>query len=374
MHKNEDTRTIIFPNQDDLETLLHDGSYISARHKLNESGIFLGCQRDDFHVYMSRFVFEKSFYAALCGHAKRKQGGISLSGLRTSQGELELIRKQFIECRKRPALLHEINHYPKIVQVSTIQGDSFTANLEYTIMNYNASAMYRRDNRALQILVQKLPNNDIEIYGDPQSAQDSVIIRDVATEIFKTLSYEITPLSLDPLVSAENKVEFFDSILKKKSKDWHIDEVCGLSIRIDKHDDDDDESGFDLVDKSTQILNRAVLEGKGLRDHNIVQGLLKDGYFFYTATIWVIPEKASDYKLKIRIEFKKRPSIPVITAEVARLYHTDGDTESWDKVSVPKELGQSCVRYFWDLIYDEYAKKLKSLTANAKTIQKNSNI
>lgn len=366
---NDETSTIIFPNQDDLETLIHDGSYISARDKLNESGVFLGCSKDKFHFYMSRFVFEKPFYAALCGQAKRKQSGISLSGLRTSNGELDLIRKQLLESRDSSVMLHKINHYPDIIQVSTIEDDYFTAVLRYTIMNYNASAMYRRDDRSLQITIQKLSNNDIEIYGDPQSAQDSVIIRDVATEIFKTLNYEITPLSLDPLGTAENKVDFFDNILKKKSQDWHIDEVCGLSIRIDKPDDDNEESGIELADDNTQILNRAVLEGKGLRDHDIVKGLLTGGYFFYTATIWVIPEEATNYKLKVRIEFKKRPSIPIITAEVARLYSANG-SEVWDKVSVPKDLGQRCVRYFWDLIYEEYAKKMKSLTSNAKKIIK----
>lgn len=361
-----------FLSSTDLDYLIHEGYYGSTKCLLSDNGVFISCRKDKLHNFLSRYVFGENFYSNIITQAKQKHYGVSLSGLRVKKGELEKLHSKMCEVRKDSSILNKIRYNPKVIQVSPIRDREFRVTIEYVIVNYKVAAQFRKDKYEIEMVVKQRSDSTIEIYGDPKSSQDSMLIRDVATEIFGEVGLAVKDLQFDNL-SSKDKVEFFDIILKKKSPDWFLDEVCGLSIRIDKDgnsssDDGEDEEEF-LGADDTRALSRVILEGKKLRSHHIVENLLKDDYYFYTATVWVVPAKQTNYKLKIRIEFKKRPNIPIITAESAQRYNSD--TDLWEKDSIPTNLAKNCVRFFWDLIYDEYDKIMVAKLEKSKSLTKN---
>lgn len=353
----------VFPRKADLEGIVSDGCYSSVRALLQEQGVFLACKQEDFSAHLNRFVMGEEFYQEAFGQFERVHHGMALTGIRFRTKDAGGLADQL---RLKKGKLLSTKYAPRLVSVDgpNSQGET-VCTIQYEKMNPRFAAYRRREIHEVELILRVINGGIIEMSSMPRSNTDSLVVRDVAMDIMETNKGELFDMNITRF-AADDRVALFDNLIKDDaSRAWRIDEVCGLSVRSANIGESDER----ILDESeTRVLHSAVLEGKGLREHKIVKDLIKEHFYFNSATLWTWKEN-SNLQIRLRIDFKQKPHVLVVTAESAReIRETEGGGEKWETISVSREMGQWCTRWYWDLVHTQFEEQLATVKARAKHV------
>jgi hypothetical protein len=353
-----------YPRESDLEALIEEGCFNSLKDLLRQEGVFLIAHKNEYHKLLKRYMFGQDIYSKIFKQLSRKHHGITLSGLRFTSPEDIDIHKTFTNARNSDSSLMRGKYVPVVTQVGQKkENGEFEVSIQYERINSKFTAFKRREKHQLTICVIPLDNNIVEVCGNPISSPESIIIRDVATNIFKKHDIDFQPFGLHSL-DIKTRVELFDDIIRVNTKrEWKIEEVCGLGIKTDFDDE------IELESDNTNVLSKAILEGKRLRGHKIVKDLVTDNYYFNSLSVWV--SNSPSLKVKLKIEFKENPKVLLVKAEEAKEYRRTADNnDEWVSRAVPDIRGKSCIRYFWNLVHELHKKYLEESRAKAKQVKR----
>lgn len=353
----------VFPRKADLEGIVSDGCYSSVRALLQEQGAFLACKQEDFSEHLSRFVMGEEFYQEAFGQFERVHHGMALTGIRFRTKDASGLVDQL---RLKKGVLLSTKYGPRLVSVDgpNSQGET-VCSIQYEKMNPRFAAYRRREIHEVDLILRIIDGGIVEVSSMPRSNTDSLVVRDVAMDIMETNKGDLFDMNITRF-AAEDRVELFDNLIKDKaSRAWRIDEVCGLSVRSANIGEGDEKI---LDDSDTRVLHSAVLEGKGLREHQIVKDLINEHFYFNSATLWTWMGNIN-LQIRLRIDFKQKPHVLVVTAETAReIREAEGGAEKWETIAVSREMGQQCARWYWDLVHTQFEEQLATVKARAKHV------
>lgn len=355
-----------FPRRSDIETLLDDGSYKEIVSILAEQGVFILGRKQGTPDHIVRFLFGESFYEKAFSTLSRSAYGISITGQRaTLPPSIDLLSFFQSQIEAQP-LDHK--YEPKIINV-TEKSNSINISIQYTKINPRFSEYRRRDLYQIEVVLNNISPTEIEFTTYPKTSTDSLVARDVILASLDKI--RSTPKNIDiEDLPVKNRVEIFDKILNSSPKSsWRVKEVCGLTIRSGSSEYEGSESDeINIPDSDVQLLQSAILEGKNLRDHKIVQDLLKENYYFSAASVWALKQgiKGSLNEYKVRIEFKKKPQVLIVSVSESRAPNTANDSMEYS--AVPEEIGRESIMFFWNLVHQVYTDCITNVSKTAKSV------
>lgn len=358
-----------FPRRSDIETLLEDGNSRSILSALAGQGVFLLGKKKQIPKLITRYAFGEDFYKVAFSTLIKAAYGVSISGVRSnipdSVNLLELLQEE--QEISRPDHKYE----PFVLNV-TEKDEVVNLKVQYTKLNARFADFRRRDTYQIDMQVSKVSDEVTEFRSYPKNTTDSLVARDIVHSILKRAKCEPLEIDLENL-SVKSRVNLFDKILVSvPSAKWRVEEVCGLTVRAgepDNSEENDIEDGStELPEEKVRMLQSAILEGANLRDHKIVDDLLKDEFYFSAATVWVSRPglKGSLTRYRVRIEFKKRPSVLVVNISDSKT--PDDVTDRWDYEAVSDEVGRDVIQYFWNLVQSLFSDFVEKEKAGARTI------
>lgn len=116
--------------------------------------------------------------------------------------------------------------------------------------------------------------------------------------------YELQSITLDKLTD-ENKIKFYDEMIKYRYSDWRIDDIKGIDVKkneepIDSDDEEDEAEENTKIINSQELLgiNSAVFKGNSIRDAGIVKTFQEQGFCFTS--------------MKIKYSYNKKPQSFVV--------------------------------------------------------------
>lgn len=353
----------VFPRKADLEGIVSDGCYSSVRGLLQKQGVFLACKQADFTEHLCRYVMGEEFYQEAFGQFERAHHGVSLTGIRFRTVDADGLTEQL---RSKKGVLLKTKYGPRLVSVDgPNESGEIACTIQYEKLNPRFAAYRRRERHEVDILFRVISDGIVEVSSTPRSNTDSLVIRDVAMDIMTMNKGELVDMNITRF-AADDRVELFDSLIKDKaSREWRIDEVCGLSVRSANIGEGDERV---LDESETRVLHSAVLEGKGLREHKIVKDLIKEHFYFNSATLWTWMGNIN-LQIRLRIDFKQKPHVLIVTAEAAReIREAESGSEKWETITISREMGQQCARWYWDLVHTKFEEQLAATRARAKHV------
>jgi len=358
-----------FPRRSDIETLLEDGSAKSILSALASQGVFLLGKKKQIPKLITRYAFGEDFYKKAFSTIIKATYGVSISGLRSNIPDSIDLHELLQEEQERYNPEHK---YEPFVLNVTQKNENINLTVQYTKLNARFADFRRRDTYQIVLQASKLSNGITEFRSYPKNTTDSLVARDIVQSILKKANCDPLEINLENL-SVKSRVDLFDKILASEPEDgWRVDEVCGLTVRAGESNDADDndleKGSVDLPEEKVRMLQSAILEGANLRDHKIVVDLLKEEYYFSAATVWVSQPGVggSLTRYRIRIEFKKRPSVLVVN--VSECKKPDEVKEKWEYEAVSDAIGKSVIKYYWDRVHTLFSELIEKEKGTARTI------
>jgi hypothetical protein len=356
--------TDVLPGVGDLQGLVDEVGVQEIRNLLKHEGIFISCQKDKLADLLSRYYLSKEFYKEAFNRISQKEYGMAFTGIRMHCDNLDEFYT-FISENKNEDLINS-KYRPRFVSVDRVSETKLQVGIQYERINPRFTSFHRKE--TYNVKAEMNLNNGVAEIGAFQSAStDSVVVRDLAHYLAKSVKSELVTIDVTSL-PVPRRVDLFDTLLKDDTRfEWRIDECCGLSIR-NGSDEDDERS---LSASQTQILHSAILDGENLRDHKIVKELVSETYFFSSASFWTYQNSSRNYHVRIKVDFKQNPTVLVVTAESAREY-SDTDSGKHEVKIVDKEIGGRCVRYFWDKVHDLFRAQYEHSQKSSKSVARKS--
>ncbi|MBU0966843.1 MAG: hypothetical protein KKA54_10760 [Proteobacteria bacterium] len=359
-----------FPRRSDVETLLEDGSYKEIVSIFAEQGVFLLGRKQIMPDLMTRFAFGEDFYERVFSTLSKATYGISITGLRVSMPSginlLTFLQEQ-IESQQP-----EHKYEPKITQVFE-QSKNVLAKIQYTKLNPRFSEYRRRDIYQIEVSASKINEDEVEFRTYPKTSTDSLVARDVIIASLDKINCVPNSMDLEEL-PVQSRVDLFDQILRgTPGAIWRVDEVCGLTVRAGTPSsgaDNDSDVEQSLDESDVRMLQSAILEGKNLRDHKIVQELLNDEFYFSAATFWASKPGVGGSldQYKVRIEFKKKPQVLVVNVSDSR--SPNADNESWEFQDLSPNIGRETIEYFWNEVHLKYTGCRERIAEGARRVRR----
>lgn len=123
------------------------------------------------------------------------------------------------------------------------------------------------------------------------------------------------------MLTAKNKVEFFDRVAAYGFKLWQLKTITGITVKqgLFEDDEDDAEVVVDEEDSSTLTgISQAVLNGNGLRTNEFVQESIKNGYYI-SAMKYRYEHKMDTTEFAIILSFKNQD----LRVDIDKTYNED---------------------------------------------------
>jgi hypothetical protein len=362
-----------FPRRSDIETLLEDGNSKTILSALAGQGVFLLGKKKQIPKLITRFAFGEDFYKKAFSTLIKAAYGISISGVRSNIPESINLLELFQE---EQGIYRPDHKYEPFVLNVTQKNEIINIKVQYTKLNARFADFRRRDTYQIDLQVKKVSDNTTEFRSYPKNTTDSLVARDIVHSILKRAHCDPLEMDLENL-SIKSRVDLFDKILVSESgAEWRVEEVCGLTVRAGESDNpeenDLEDGSTELPEEKVRMLQSAILEGANLRDHKIVFDLLKDDFYFSAATAWVSKPgiKGSLTRYRIRIEFKKRPSVLVVNVSDCKT--PDDVKEKWDYETVSDEIGKEVIQFFWNQVHSLFSEFVDKEKGSArKVVRKN---
>lgn len=169
--------------------------------------------------------------------------------------------------------------------------------------------------------------------------------------------FQTEKISLDRLTIA-NKIDFFDQLMKKKYKEWKLDDIKGIDVERKEEElqqeELDDEEGSILPNELAGI-KKAVFKGNSLRSTGIVKQFEKQGFYFTAMRFKYTLNKTTESFI-IDINFK---GIDNVKIDIVKNFERD-EKDKDSIVIFPQYQQEEIISEFQDAVYKVYKSIIKS--------------
>lgn len=162
--------------------------------------------------------------------------------------------------------------------------NDLTVRLVYKRKLPGKNRLLSEEERHIKIVVRKYDDKKVSIDIRHTSSFDAQKAIDLLQQIANAADdadMNLSHVNLD-LLSAKNKVAFFDRLAATDFGDWRLSTITGITVKKGSLSGDEDEVTELTEDGDTTGalagINQAVLNGQGLRSNSFVQGSLDQGY------------------------------------------------------------------------------------------------
>lgn len=352
------------PDEADYRSLIEEVGSDVVRRRLREQGVFVAGPSDELARFVSRFIFPDTWYAQLFKVMEPEHNHTTLTGVRGSGLGLEELAEM---ARSRIGKDIQLKH-PAVITSVVYQPDQNEAvvSVSYRRRRPKRSKFYQSEPLTMDIICQSLVPGVVEMCSYTEVPTDPLILREVSEHVLGDAGAQLHVLDIEAL-DAQKRVSLFDTIIDEMgTNSWRVQDVVELTITrerstpapeveeefTDEPVDDDDGDSRSLTAEETKILRTAILEGRNLRQLDLVAQLVEDGYYFSGMEFWAFnpsPVRPRAEEVKVRIDFKKRPKALVVHASKTRIFLTDGKPE--ESSAIPSELTKEVVRHFWNQVH-----------------------
>lgn len=165
--------------------------------------------------------------------------------------------------------------------------------------------------------------------------------------------FNIEYLTLDKL-SKENKIKFFDELIKYNHTNWKLEDIKGVDFKKDEADIDDEQEEVVSSDDLAGI-NSAIFKGSSIRDSGIVKKFEEQGFYF-TSMKFKYSYNATVDSFIIDINFKGTDNIKI---DIVKTYERDENDR--DLITVlPVSEQEEIILAFQEASYNVYNKLINS--------------
>lgn len=166
-------------------------------------------------------------------------------------------------------------------------------------------------------------------------------------------SFNIEYLTLDKL-SKENKIKFFDELIKYTHTNWKLEDIKGVDFKKDEEDIYDEQEEVVSSDDLAGI-NSAIFKGSSIRDSGIVKKFEEQGFYF-TSMKFKYSYNTTVDSFIIDINFKGTDNIKI---DIVKTYEKDENDR--DLITVlPVSEQEKIILAFQEASYDVYNKLINS--------------
>lgn len=159
-----------------------------------------------------------------------------------------------------------------------------TVRLVYKRKLPGKNKLLSEEERHIKIIVRKQDDQKVSIdirHASSFDAQKAIDLLKQIANATDECDMNLSHVNLD-ILSAKNKVAFFDRLAATDFGDWRLSTITGITVRkasLPSDEDEDTEITEDGDSAGTLAgINQAVLNGQGLRANAFVQGSLDQGY------------------------------------------------------------------------------------------------
>lgn len=169
--------------------------------------------------------------------------------------------------------------------------------------------------------------------------------------------YELQSITLDKLTN-ENKIKFYDEMIKYRYSDWRIDDIKGIDVKKDEEpidlDEDDEEDKKSINSKELLGINSAVFKGNSIRDAGIVKTFQEQGFCFTSMKIKYSYNKKSQ-SFVVDINFKGTDNVKI------NIVNSYDNTEGREiKYIIPMEEQEIIIKEFQEAVNKVYKELINS--------------
>lgn len=274
-----------------------------------ERGIFLfRATKDDLAQHLTSYFYEQKELDEIRKRAFRAHLSKSTSGFILSSNEEEFSPVNILD-GLRPELDEKSG--VKLGAIVETSDGVFTGEMSYTVNKPGRIELLQSEPRTVDYTFRKLEDNSFQVYVEADSSGDAQKFANfIRTAMEKEARLET--IQYDLMTSAQT-IQFFDDLCAGGiDESWRMTQVNRLTFRRGKAtlngESDTEEEAADAKAEILSGINRAILDGKDLRENAFVKQSETDGYRFSAMSIEF--EHVSDpYVVEVRVEFKLRPEI-----------------------------------------------------------------
>jgi hypothetical protein len=218
--------------------------------------------------------------------------------------------------------------------------------LEYEVNKPGRIDLLQNEKRDVDYSIERKEGNIYQVFVDAHSSSDARYFE----AMFKgAVKDEANVNIIDfEMLSAMQTVRFFDDLSELGLGDrWRKTRVNELTFRRPvPTPDDEGEEHQDASEEVLSVINRAILEGKDLRENEFVKQSENAGYRFSAMTIEYEHLKRPNI-VEMRAEFKLRPEIFEIKVSSYKKRVLEGAAERVETDEVSEELDKELTTTFW---------------------------
>lgn len=167
--------------------------------------------------------------------------------------------------------------------------------------------------REIDIKIEKIDDEDgllIDIrQKDNSDLKEFEIFIEELNKVSGQELFSIESLTLNKL-KGENKIKFFDELIKYNHKKWSLTDIKGIDCKKSKSDDTDDQDTEEVSTSDIAGINSAIFKGDGIRDNGIVKKFENQGFHFVSMKFKYVYRKSVESFI-IDINFKNTDNIKV---------------------------------------------------------------
>ena len=218
--------------------------------------------------------------------------------------------------------------------------------LEYEVNKPGRIDLLQNEKRHVDYSIEKTEDNIYQVFVDAHSSSDARYFE----AMFKSAVKEEANLNIIDfgMLSAKHTVQFFDDLSELGlGERWRKTRVNELTFRRPvPNSDEEGEEHQEASDEALSVINRAILEGKDLRDNEFVKQSEKAGYRFSAMTI-EYEHMDRPNVVEMRAEFKLRPEIFEIKVASYLKRVLEGNIEKPESDDLSEELEKEFTTTFW---------------------------
>lgn len=292
---------------------------------------------------LSRLFLDEDDLNEIREHAYRNRNKKITVGFVVASVSADFDPKNIIdELRSSPP-----NTHASLSAVTQVNETLISGALEYEVNKPGRINLLQNENRHVTYSIEAKENNTYQVFVEALSSSDARYFE----SMFKGAVKDEANLNIINflMLSSSDTIRFFDDLSEAGlGSDWRKTRVNELTFRrsTESSDDDGDEEHKEASNEFLSVINRAILEGKDLRDNPFVKQSEKDGYRFSAMTI-EYAEKKLGHIIEMRAEFKLRPEVFEVKVASYRKNIKEGDVERLEADELSQEDEQRLIQSFW---------------------------
>lgn len=295
---------------------------------------------------LSKLFLDEEDFESIREHAHRNKTKKVTVGFVIAAPNEEFDPKEIIEgLRNAPS--RPGDSLSAVRQVSeTFQSGS----LDYEVNKPGRIDLLQHETRHVNYSIEAGNGNTFQVFVEAHSSSDARYFEAMYKGALKDkASVNVIDFAM---LSAADTIQFFDDLSEVGlGSEWKKTRVNELTLRRSSapkanNGDEEDDEHKEASEEVLSVINRAILEGKDLRDNALVTQLEKDGHRFSAMTI-EFAEKEQAHVVEMRAEFKLRPDVFEIKIASNKKLVLVGNIETHEPDYLTGEEERELITRFW---------------------------